>query len=99
MARPGRFELPTSCSGGKRSIQLSYGRAAKYFVKSSASFRSTPVAGFEGRHNSLLPYPFERFLISCASFSISSAFFTRFSESTFDESVLSTSAFNSAASL
>ena len=28
MVRPERFELPTYCSGGNRSIQLSYGRAS-----------------------------------------------------------------------
>ena len=28
MARPGRLELPTLCLEGRRSIQLSYGRAA-----------------------------------------------------------------------
>ncbi len=27
LARPGRFELPTLCLEGRRSIQLSYGRA------------------------------------------------------------------------
>ena len=26
LVRPERFELPTCCSGGNRSIQLSYGR-------------------------------------------------------------------------
>jgi hypothetical protein len=30
MVRPERFELPTCCSGGNRSIQLSYGRADAY---------------------------------------------------------------------
>ena len=28
VARPGRLELPTLCLEGRRSIQLSYGRAA-----------------------------------------------------------------------
>jgi hypothetical protein len=28
VARPGRVELPTLCLEGRRSIQLSYGRAA-----------------------------------------------------------------------
>ena len=30
MARPGRFELPTLCLEGRRSIQLSYGRTVYY---------------------------------------------------------------------
>ena len=30
MVRPERFELPTCCSGGNRSIQLSYGRTDHY---------------------------------------------------------------------
>ncbi len=32
MVRPERFELPTCCSGGNRSIQLSYGRARIFTV-------------------------------------------------------------------
>ena len=31
MVRPERFELPTYCSGGNRSIQLSYGRTPTTF--------------------------------------------------------------------
>jgi hypothetical protein len=30
MVRPERFELPACCSGGNRSIQLSYGRMFPY---------------------------------------------------------------------
>ena len=29
LVRPERFELPTCCSGGNRSIQLSYGRTGQ----------------------------------------------------------------------
>ncbi len=32
LVRPERFELPTCCSGGNRSIQLSYGRAPMFTV-------------------------------------------------------------------
>jgi hypothetical protein len=32
LVRPERFELPTCCSGGNRSIQLSYGRARMFTV-------------------------------------------------------------------
>ena len=32
MVRPERFELPTYCSGGNRSIHLSYGRTPMHSV-------------------------------------------------------------------
>ena len=33
LARPERFELPAYCSGGNRSIQLSYGRASQNYTR------------------------------------------------------------------
>ena len=71
---------------------------SKAFETRGASKLGDKQPGRVGRRNSLLLYSFERFLISCASFSISSAFFSRFNESTFAESGLSTSAFISVAS-
>ena len=32
MVRPERFELPTYCSGGNRSIHLSYGRVDSVYI-------------------------------------------------------------------
>ncbi len=37
MARPGRFELPTLCLEGRRSIRLSYGRTS--FIDSKPFIR------------------------------------------------------------
>jgi hypothetical protein len=36
VARPGRFELPTLCLEGRRSIHLSYGRILGYSYDSTA---------------------------------------------------------------
>ena len=44
VVRPGRFELPTFCSGGKRSIQLSYGRARVVRVCARPSNQCTKAA-------------------------------------------------------
>jgi hypothetical protein len=47
MARPERFELPTLCSGGTRSIQLSYGRVDEY-LDSTPPLRSVAKGDSRG---------------------------------------------------
>src|SRR3984885_6950564 len=44
LVRPERFELPTCCSGGNRSIQLSYGRkpmSSVYMRREGASISTS----------------------------------------------------------
>ena len=92
MAHPVRFELTTYSFGGYRSIHLSYGCVAVSLAPTRNFLRccaSTCTLRFQ---------PLARVLMSLASFSISSAFFTIASDSTLAESVFSTSSFNSLAS-
>ena len=50
MVRPERFELPTCCSGGNRSIQLSYGRMFLTAYKNQADpFKFTTRRLFTAR--------------------------------------------------
>jgi hypothetical protein len=46
MVRPERFELPTYCSGGNRSIHLSYGRTPEYSVYMAPFGRSNVHPGW-----------------------------------------------------
>ena len=46
MVRPERFELPTYCSGGNRSIQLSYGRAVLILHEGLVGQQVPPLRGF-----------------------------------------------------
>ena len=48
--RPERFELPTCCSGGNRSIQLSYGRTGAFSLHAAGMpGNSSRVQGSGGR--------------------------------------------------
>src|SRR5208337_3249999 len=57
LVRPERFELPTYCSGGNRSIQLSYGRNLRFLEctcsDAGVSIRRRPAleptSGWDGR--------------------------------------------------
>src|SRR5690348_12419817 len=98
MARPGRFERPTSGSGDQRSIQLSYGRAVAFRQRNALnSFyllsREKAFAGSCGKPTGFQEdgqsQPLARSLICFASFSISSALRISSRESTVAESVLS----------
>ena len=60
MARPGRLELPTLCLEGRRSIQLSYGRAANSDSKAFTTRINTVLDGLtpcqKGRRSIQLSY-------------------------------------------
>ncbi len=88
-----RFELSTLCSGGIRSIQLSYepDEEATFIL----ACPPRPRHKRRGSHRRKNLQSFDRVLMSCASFSISSAFLTSIKFSTLLESVLSASAFSS----
>ena len=49
MVRPERFELPTCCSGGNRSIQLSYGRVRSVYMggREGSNAFEFPLTPFE----------------------------------------------------
>jgi hypothetical protein len=53
MARPGRFELPTLCLEGRRSIQLSYGRFVPVylirFCRSNSTLENSKMSHFAVR--------------------------------------------------
>jgi hypothetical protein len=60
MARPGRFELPTLCLEGRRSIQLSYGRAgyvdSKSFIVGSDTILDSLTFYRKGRGSMRMPH-------------------------------------------
>jgi hypothetical protein len=60
VARPGRLELPTLCLEGRRSIQLSYGRAANSDSKAFTTGINTVLDALtfcrKGRHSRQLRY-------------------------------------------
>jgi hypothetical protein len=67
MVRLGRFELPTSCFGGTRSIHLSYSRTPPFIPRFQgltllAVLRSTPP---KGHKQSAFSPPRARFSQSC----------------------------------
>ena len=54
MVRPERFELPTCCSGGNRSIQLSYGRTRVVTVYSAQQRVSTSNTRYHAESRRLM---------------------------------------------